>query len=319
MLSRRYLRIKVLQSIYAFIQSNNDRIDVGERQLLTNLNKIFELYIHQISLLLAIVNFAKQRLEESKKKYFPTENDINPNRKFVDNRFITQIGENREFLQKEDSLRISWKSEEELIRRIYSIIRQSNEFIEYMNSPDESYKADKEIIVKIFMNCIAESESLQYYFEEKNINWVVDYPTSIMMLIKTINSFKESDDEFKALPKLFKSEESKDNEDVDFITRLFRKSILNREEFSKMISEKVKNWEIERLAIMDIIILVMAMTEMIEFPSIPIKVTFNEYIDISKNYSTPKSKVFINGMLDKLFVDLKENKRIKKTGRGLIE
>jgi len=319
MLSRRYLRIKVLQSIYAFIQSNNDRIDVGERQLLTNLNKIFELYIHQISLLLAIVNFAKQRLEESKKKYFPTENDINPNRKFVDNRFITQIGENREFLQKEDSLRISWKSEEELIRRIYSIIRQSNEFIEYMNSPDESYKADKEIIVKIFMNCIAESESLQYYFEEKNINWVVDYPTSIMMLIKTINSFKESDDEFKALPKLFKSEESKDNEDVDFIVRLFRKSILNREAFSKLISEKVKNWEIERLAIMDIIILVMAMTEMIEFPSIPIKVTFNEYIDISKNYSTPKSKVFINGMLDKLFVDLKENKRIKKTGRGLIE
>ena len=319
MLSRRYLRIKVLQSIYAFIQSNNDRIDVGERQLLTNLNKIFELYIHQISLLLAIVNFAKQRLEESKKKYFPTENDINPNRKFVDNRFITQIGENREFLQKEDSLRISWKSEEELIRRIYSIIRQSNEFIEYMNSPDESYKADKEIIVKIFMNCIAESESLQYYFEEKNINWVVDYPTSIMMLIKTINSFKESDDEFKALPKLFKSEESKDNEDVDFIIRLFRKSILNREEFSKLISEKVKNWEIERLAIMDIIILVMAMTEMIEFPSIPIKVTFNEYIDISKNYSTPKSKVFINGMLDKLFVDLKENNRITKTGRGLIE
>ena len=319
MLSRRYLRIKVLQSIYAFIQSNNDRIDVGERQLLTNLNKIFELYIHQISLLLAIVNFAKQRLEESKKKYFPTENDINPNRKFVDNRFITQIGENREFLQKEDSLRISWKSEEELIRRIYSIIRQSNEFIEYMNSPDESYKADKEIIVKIFMNCIAESESLQYYFEEKNINWVVDYPTSIMMLIKTINSFKESDDEFKALPKLFKSEESKDNEDVDFIVRLFRKSILNREAFSKLISEKVKNWEIERLAIMDIIILVMAMTEMIEFPSIPIKVTFNEYIDISKNYSTPKSKVFINGMLDKLFVDLKENNRITKTGRGLIE
>jgi len=319
MLSRRYLRIKVLQSIYAFIQSNNDRIDVGERQLLTNLNKIFELYIHQISLLLAIVNFAKQRLEESKKKYFPTENDINPNRKFVDNRFITQIGENREFLKKEDSLRISWKSEEELIRRIYSNIRQSNDFIEYMNSPDESYKADKEIIVKIFMNCIAESESLQYYFEEKNINWVVDYPTSIMMLIKTINSFKESDDEFKALPKLFKSEESKDNEDVDFIVRLFRKSILNREAFSKLISEKVKNWEIERLAIMDIIILVMAMTEMIEFPSIPIKVTFNEYIDISKNYSTPKSKVFINGMLDKLFVDLKENKRIKKTGRGLIE
>ena len=319
MLSRRYLRIKVLQSIYAFIQSNNDRIDVGERQLLTNLNKIFELYIHQISLLLAIVNFAKQRLEESKKKYFPTENDINPNRKFVDNRFITQIGENREFQKKEDSLKISWKSEEELIRRIYSNIRQSNDFIEYMNSPDESYKADKEIIVKIFMNCIAESESLQYYFEEKNINWVVDYPTSIMMLIKTINSFKESDDEFKALPKLFKSEESKDNEDVDFIVRLFRKSILNREAFSKLISEKVKNWEIERLAIMDIIILVMAMTEMIEFPSIPIKVTFNEYIDISKNYSTPKSKVFINGMLDKLFVDLKENKRIKKTGRGLIE
>ncbi len=319
MLSRRYLRIKVLQSIYAFIQSNNDRIDVGERQLLTNLNKIFELYIHQISLLLAIVNFAKQRLEESKKKYFPTENDINPNRKFVDNRFITQIGENREFQKKEDSLKISWKSEEELIRRIYSNIRQSNDFIEYMNSPDESYKADKEIIVKIFMNCIAESESLQYYFEEKNINWVVDYPTSIMMLIKTINSFKESDDEFKALPKLFKSEESKDNEDVDFIIRLFRKSILNREEFSKLISEKVKNWEIERLAIMDIIILVMAMTEMIEFPSIPIKVTFNEYIDISKNYSTPKSKVFINGMLDKLFVDLKENNRITKTGRGLIE
>ncbi|MBI9037782.1 MAG: transcription antitermination factor NusB [Bacteroidales bacterium] len=319
MLSRRYLRIKVLQSIYAFFQSNNDRIDVGERQLLTNLNKIFELYIHQISLLLAIVNFAKQRQEESKKKYFPTENDINPNRKFVDNRFIAQIAANREFLKKEDALRISWKNEEELIRRIYGIIRQSNDFVEYMNSSDESYKADKEIIVKIFMNYIADSESLQYYFEEKNINWVVDYPTSIMMLIKTINSFKESDDEFKALPKLFKSEESKDNEDVDFIIRLFRKSILNREKFSKMISEKVKNWEIERLAIMDIIILVMAMTEMIEFPSIPIKVTFNEYIDISKNYSTPKSKVFINGMLDKLYVELKEKNKIKKTGRGLIE
>lgn len=319
MLSRRYLRIKVLQAIYAFFQSNSDRIDVGERQLLNNLNKIFELYIHQLSLLLAIVDFARQSIEKGMKKFLPTESDINPNRKFVDNRFIAQIEENREFLKREDSLKISWKSEEELIRRIYNIIRQSNEFIEYMNSTDYSYKADKEIIVKIFKNYIAESESLQYYFEEKNINWVIDYPTSIIMLIKTINSFKESDDEFKTLPKLYKSEENRDNEDIDFVIRLFRKTILNRDEFSKMISEKVKNWEIERLAIMDIIILVMAMTEMIEFPSIPIKVTFNEYIDISKNYSTPKSKVFINGMLDKLVVDLKEKNRIKKTGRGLIE
>ncbi len=319
MLSRRFLRIKVLQAIYAFFQSNNDRIDVGERQLLSNLNKIFDLYIYQISLLLAIVNFAKQRMEEGKKKYFPTENDINPNRKFVDNRFVAQIEENREFLRKEDSLKINWKGEEELIRRIYNIIRQSEEYIEYMDSTDDSYKADKEIIVKIFRNYIAESESLQYYFEEKNINWVVDYPSSIMMFIKTINSFKESDDEFKELPKLYKSEENQDNEDINFVIRLFRKSILNREEFSKMISEKVKNWEIERLAIMDIIILVMAMTEMIEFPSIPVKVTFNEYIDISKNYSTPKSRVFINGMLDKLYAELKAKKLINKTGRGLIE
>jgi len=264
MLSRRYLRIKVLQAIYAFVQSNSDRIDVGERQLLNSLNKIFELYIHQLSLLLAIVNFARQSIEKGKKKHLPTENDINPNRKFVDNRFIAQIEENREFLKKEDSLKISWRDEEELIRRVYNIIRQSKEFIEYMNSTDDSYEADKEIIVKIFKNYIAESDSLQYYFEEKNINWVVDYPTSIMMIIKTIKSFKESDDEFKALPTLYKSKENHDNEDIDFVIRLFRNTIVHRDEFSKMISEKVKNWEIERLAIMDIIILVKAMTEIIE-------------------------------------------------------
>ena len=316
MLSRRHLRIKALQSLYAFMQSHNDRLDYGEKELLRSLDKLYEIYIYQLSLLVEIVDYAKKRIEENSRKFYPTEEDKNPNTRFVDNRFIRQLADNKSYKTYVDKYKISWADEEEMIRKLYIRIRETKYYKEYMSSPDCSYTDDKEVIIKIVKKVISESDSLHYYFEEKNIYWADDFYTANYLVIKTIKGFEENQSELTPLPSLFKND---NNEDKEFLINLFRKVILRSDEYFKMIEGKVKNWESDRLAVMDILLLKMALAELLEFPSIPIKVTLNEYIELSKMFSTPKSKVFVNGILDKMISELKRNNEIKKTGRGLLE
>lgn len=320
MLSRRHLRIKALQALYAFIQSDDDRIEIGEKNLLKSLNKLYELYIHQLSFLIEIVEFAKKRAEENKLKFFPTEDDLNPNTRFTDNPLINQLANNRDLERYVNAYKINWSSEEEMIRKALVKIRESRDFQAYMSNPNNTYQDDKDIFIRIVKKQISSFELLQFFYEERNIYWSDDFHTANLLVIKTIKAFKESWDEFHKLPELFTSDNAVESEeDKKFLANLYRKVIIRSEEYDDLIQQKVKNWEMDRIAVIDILLIKMALVELIEFPSIPVKVSLNEYIELAKLYSTPKSKMFVNGVLDKLIVDLKSQKKIVKKGRGLLE
>lgn len=320
MLTRRHLRTRALLALYTFFQSDTDRIDVVEKQMMQNIDKLYDLFIYQLSFIAEVVNFAEIRSEESKTKFFPTPNDINPNTKFINNRFVKQLESNSDFRKNFDRLKINWSAEQEMVRKMYQIFIESDTYSEFMESPKDSYENDKEIIVLFVKKFLLDFNSLKFYFEEKSIYWVDDYYTVIQFIVKFINSWKESYDDFKPLPELFKDDSmSKADEDKQFLKDLLRKTIINSKKYEQLITEKAKNWELDRIASMDILIIKMALVEILEFPSIPPKVTLNEYIDLAKMFSSPKSNIFVNGILDKLILDLKNQNMIKKAGRGLME
>ena len=320
MLSRRHLRIKVLLALYAFFQSQTESIAAGEKELFKSINKLYEIFIYQLSLLIEIVEYAHKRLEENKLKFFPTEEDLNPNTRFTENKVIKLLDANKDFRKHYDLYKINWVDEEEMIRKLWVEVRESQDFKDYMASETNTFNDDREILIRIVKKQITASEILHFYYEEKNIHWSDDFFTANMLVIKTLKALKPTWGESHPLPELFKETVDDDaNEDREFVKDLFRQTVVHSDEYEALIAEKVKNWEMDRIAVMDILLIKMALAELIEFPSIPIKVTLNEYIELAKMYSTPKSKVFVNGILDKLIIDLKNSKKIKKTGRGLLE
>jgi len=309
-----------MQAIYAFQQEGPESINAGEKQLIVSLDKLYELYIYQLSLIIEISDFARRRIEENRLKQLPTPEDLNPNLRFVQNRFIHQLVNNRDYIKRNGAFRINWVDEEEMIRKFYNLMREDEAYISYMNKPEVKYADEKHVVEMSILRLFSESDHLRSYFDERNIYWTEDFDTAIMMVDKTIKGFKESADEYTSLPTLLKDENNiEGSEDMQFVKRLYRKTLINSIELNSVISERASNWDLERIAVMDTILIKMAITELIEFPSIPVKVTLNEYIELSKEYSSPKSKIFINGVLDKLIVDYKEKGIIKKTGRGLME
>ncbi|MCD6090564.1 MAG: transcription antitermination protein NusB [Bacteroidales bacterium] len=320
MLSRRHIRIKVLQALYAYNQTDSKNLITGEKQLLKHFEKVYDLFIYQLSLLVEIRAFAEERMDEAKKKYYPTKEELNPVEKFIRNPFLMQLAENKELEKKTDALHINWKFEKELVRKLYNQIRETETYNNYLTDTESSYKADKLVIEKLFDEVIIPNETLHYYFEEINLNWTDDYFLVAQLVLMTISSYKGSWSENRALPTLFKDELDVDGgQDLIFARELFKKTIYFSDEFLEIIKPKIVNWEIDRVALMDLLILKMALVELTEMDSIPVKVTMNEYIEISKYFSTPKSKIFINGILDNLILELKSSGRIKKAGRGLIE
>jgi N utilization substance protein B len=320
MLSRRFLRIKVLQALYAYLQDGPDSLNAGEKQLLVSLDKLYELYIHQFSFILEVVEFASRRIEEGKLKYLPTPEDLNPNTRFINNRFIAQLNNNRDLKKKIDSYRINWADETEMIRKCYNLIRELPDYVSYMGKKETEYSDDKQIIEDVFLKLIAEMELLRSYFEEKNLYWSDDFDISLIMIMKTIKGFRESMDEFTPLPDLLKDQHDKGgSDDLKFVKELYRKVIIRDKELNPVIAAHADNWEYDRIALMDTILIKMALTELMDFPFIPVKVTMNEYIELSKSFSTPKSKVFVNGILDKIVAEFRDKGKIKKTGRGLLE
>jgi N utilization substance protein B len=320
MLSRRHIRIKVLQGLYAYFQLNNQNSVQSEKQLLKHFDKVYDLYVYQMSLLVEIRAFAEERMQEAKKKYFPTQEELNPVEKFIQNPVLLQLAENKDLEQKADNLHVNWKIEKELIRKLFNEIKATETYTSYLNSGENSYKESKFVLVKLFEEVLAPSEALHFYFEEKDLNWTDDFFLVVQLVMMTLSSYKASWSADKLLPTLFKDERDENGgQDLIFARQLFKKTIQNDANFQELIKPKILNWEIDRVALMDMLILKMALVELIEMPSIPIKVTMNEYIEISKYFSTPKSKIFINGILDKLIIELKESGKIKKTGRGLME
>jgi N utilization substance protein B len=309
-----------MQAIYAFQQEGPESISAGEKQLIVSLDKLYELYIYQLSLIIELSDFARRRIEENRLKQLPTLQDIDPNLRFVQNRFISQLENNRDYLKRNAAYKINWVDDEEMIRKFYNLMREDEAYILYMNKDKVSYLDDKQVVVMVLLRLFSESDHLRSLFDEKSIYWTEDFDTAIMMVDKTIKGFKENADQYTSLPTLLKDENhTEGSEDMQFVKHLYRKTLINSSELNTVISERASNWDLERIAIMDTILIKMAITELIEFPSIPIKVTLNEYIELSKEYSSPKSKVFINGLLDKLITEYKEKGIISKSGRGLME
>ncbi len=313
MISRRILRIKILQIIYAYYKSPGSQINKSEKELFFSIQKTYDLYHYLLLLIVNIADYALSRIEIAKSKKIPSYEDLHPNTKFIDNKIINQIRDNNQLNEYLKNNKLSWVNYPELIRNLYNRIKNASHYEEYMNEQKKTYEEDKKFVIKIFTSDIAYFENLYQSLEEQSIYWNDEVEFIISIIIKTIKGFSENKGANAELLPLYKNEE-----DIDYVKNLFRKTILNKEEYRALIEKYAQNWEVERIAFLDILILQMAIAEVTEFASIPVKVTFNEYLEIAKYYSTNKSSVFINGLLDKIITHLKETNKIKKSGRGLI-
>ena len=313
MISRRQLRIKALQSLYAYYKTGREDMGRSEKELHFNIEKAYELYHYLFLLVIDVILYAESRIELARNKRIPTPEDLNPITRFIDNRLIDQLRNNEQFLRYVDQHKLNWANYPELIKEVYSKLVESEEYIAYMSAEEGSYAEDKKIISYIYTHVVFPSEMLSSILEEQSIFWNDDLEFITSMIIKTIKKFKGEDDSGKPLMVLYKNEE-----DRDYVVKLYRQTIIHREEYLEYIKHHTRNWDLERIAFMDILIMQMAIAELIGFPSIPTKVSLNEYLEISKFYSTSKSSIFINGVLDKVVYQLKEEKKIVKMGRGLI-
>jgi N utilization substance protein B len=285
----------------------------SEKELHFNIEKAYTLYHYLLLLVIDVVLYAESRIELARNKRIPTQEDLDPNTRFIDNRLIEQLRNNVNLLSYVEKNKLNWANYPELIREIYGKLINSEEYHQYMSSSINGYAEDKRLVAFMYTHVIFPDELLDSILEEQSIYWNDDLEFITSMIVKTIKKFKEVDGPDKPLMQLYKNQE-----DRDYVIRLFRQTILHREEYVAYIKENTRNWDLERIAFMDILIMQMAIAELVGFPSIPTKVTLNEYLEISKFYSTSKSNVFINGVLDKVVMQMKEEGKIVKTGRGLI-
>lgn len=313
MISRRQLRIKALQTLYAYYKTGREDMGRSEKELHFNIGKTYELYHYLLLLILDVNLYAESRIEIARNKRIPTHEDLHPNTRFLENHLVRQFRNNQQLLRYVEQQKLNWANYPELIREIYGRILESDEYQTYMMAEQNGYADDKKLITQVYTRIIFSSELLSSILEEQSIYWNDDLEFIISMIVKTIRKFREEDGADKPLLELYKN-----REDRDYVVQLFRQSILHRDAYVDYIRQNTRNWDLERIAFMDILIMQMAIAELVAFPTIPTKVTLNEYLEIAKFYSTSKSNIFINGVLDKVVVQLKAEKKIKKMGRGLI-
>ncbi len=307
MINRALLRIKVIQILYSYYKGDVKSLPLIEKEFFYSLEKTYDLYFHLLQLSIEITRYADSLIETRRNKLRPTENDLNPNTRFIDNHFIKQLSENESMSEHLSETKLSWVNYPELIKNLYNKIIESDFYTEYMESEINDYDSDKEIWRKIYKRIILWDEDLDEAIEEQSIFWTDDVETIISFVIKTIKKFDQETGSLQELLPMFR-----DDEDREFGKKLLRATIQNEKEYQSIIDEYTKNWELERIAFMDILIMQTAIAELCAFPTIPVNVTLNEYIEISKKYSTEKSGTFINGVLDKIFAQLKsENKFLK--------
>lgn len=315
MLNRRHLRIKVLQALYALQLSQPKDTKAFEKALLQSVDKVYELYISLLSLLIEVADYSATDAEERANKHLPTETDLSASNKLQQNKFIETLRRNTVYIAAVKNYKVSWDFDPEISKTIFSILKKSPEYTGYLQAADQSIQSDKDIIKFIFKKIILKSPGVEQVFEEKYINWPVDKDVLQALIAKTFKNFISEKPEENKLAELCPNWD----EDEPFIIDLFNKCVIFKSEFQLLITQKTKNWEADRIALMDTLLMRMAIVELVHFPSIPVKVTMNEYIEISKEYSTPKSNSFINGILDKIYADLKAKGKIQKFGRGLLE
>jgi len=315
MLTRRHIRLKVMQIIYALRISDFEYTKETEKKLLESIDSAYDLYLILISLLIEISKKAQEKHLISQEKLLSDQNNIYDNKKFIKNQFLNLL--KSDYLLKEEIKKRNlnlWDLDYKYVDLIYENLTKNELFSKYINSEEISYKNDKNFIAKFYKNIIVANDKLYSYLEDRNINWIDDFPLINTIILKLINKSKEVNSKTYFLPKLYK-----DKLDKIFAKDLLKKTIKGYSNYNNEISKKIKNWDADRIARLDYVMLNMAICELIEFKTIPIKVTLNEYIEISKEYSTPKSNVFINGILDGIAKDFLKSGKIIKEGRGLHE
>jgi N utilization substance protein B len=284
----------------------------SEKTLLASIDKTYDLYFQMLSLVVELAHYAEQRQQAAMQKKLPTYEDLNPNRKFVENSVIRLIADSDSVNDYLAARKLNWSKYPELIKMLYNQLEETPYFKKYMSSQERSFREDLALITEFYTKELEECEMLEEALDEQSILWNDDLGFALVMVTRTLSNMRPSHKEVKVLPK-FKSDE-----DLDYATSLFENAAVNFDEHLEAIEQYTRNWDVERIAYMDNIIMVIALAELISCPSIPVKVTLDEYIEIAKFYSTQSSSTFINGVLDKMVTSLTEAGKINKSGRGLI-
>ncbi|HLW62049.1 MAG TPA: transcription antitermination factor NusB [Flavobacterium sp.] len=314
MVNRRHIRSKVLQTVYAMAQNKSDQLDVYERYLINSIENIRELYLVMLSSLTELQRVEKEFIEASSKKHLATTEELNPNTKFADNVVLNALNQSESLNRWMEEFHINhFNVNDHYIKNLLKEIKESESYQKYMSNDVNDFQEDKNFVIHLFTDFIAPNEKIYEFLEDNKMSWIDDIPVVNTAILKQLENLK-SEKEHLRVNRVFK-----DEEDKEFARQLFRKTTLNADVFVKEYEDKTRNWELDRLAEIDGIILNMAVCELQKFPSIPVKVTINEYLELAKDYSTPKSSIFINGILDALVKEYKKENKLNKIGRGLIE
>ena len=313
MLTRRHIRVKVLQSIYAFNQSKNPDIEKQEKFLFYSIDQMLDLYLLMLQLLVAMRDEAESYLLKSQKKHLATTNEKNPSRAFIDNKLLQLISENSSLSEAIKNKKLNyWDQDDEYVRILLKSLREKEWYDEYLAKGESSFNEDRDFVALLYKEVIAPNDKLYEYLEDKRLTWIDDFPIVNTALVKMISKLSVKNVRDILIPNLYKN-----SEDREYALQLLRKVLLNEEKLASEIEGKTPNWDKERIAEIDMIILKMGISEFLFFPSIPVRASINEYLEIAKEYSTPKSSIFINGILDKLVKDFEKANKLNKIGRGL--
>ena len=307
MINRVLIRLKIVQIVYAYYQNGCKNLDTAEKELFFSLSKAYDLYNYLLLLMVEVTKQANKRLNAAKNKLVPTKEELFPNTKFVENLFIAQLEVNKQLLEFSNNQKKTWENEADFVKTLCDKILESDIYKEYMASETSSYEEDRELWRKLYKNIIFNNIELDQVLEDQSLYWNDDKEIVDTFVLKTIKRFDEKNGAKQELLPEFK-----DEEDQDFARRLFRRTILNADYYRHLISENTKNWDLDRVAFMDVVIMQIALAEILSFPNIPVSVSLNEYVEIAKLYSTPKSGGFINGTLDGIVNSLKKENKLTK-------
>ena len=311
MISRRLIRIKALQILYAYSKKGDVSSMNAEKELFHSIEKYYDLYLMLLAFPRELTEIERKKIIQRRNKRFPSPEDLNPNLNFQDNLFIEYLSNFEELNELLEQRKLNWKAYPDFLKQMYADFIKSDVYAAMMKAQGGDFKEDKELALRFYTDFLVENENFQEFLEEESIYWNDDFSFAMIMAVKTMDRIQPNN-KVKLLP-MFKNDD-----DRDFAKTLLRKAIINQEEYLKIIERHTRNWDPDRIAQTDRLILQLAIAEATEFPTIPVKVTLNEYIEVSKYYSTEKSKTFINGLLDQMIKSLTKEGKIKKTGRGLV-
>jgi transcription antitermination protein NusB len=313
MISRRLLRVKALMALYAFNRREDGNLAQAETELMFSIGKSYDLYHYLLLLVLEIADIAGEKIDLALQKRMPSHEDLNPKKRFIDNQVIAQLRKNVGLNKYIASKKLSWVNNSHIPRLLYNKMIVWEVYEEYMKAESNNYLSDKKFITRLVTELFSNSDDLQSNLEEQSIYWNDDMEYISSMVEKTLKKFKTDSGENAELMPLFKNVE-----DEEFVKILFRKAVQHSVKCSELIDKNTTNWEVERIALMDILVMQLAITEILEFPEIPVKVTLNEYIEIAKYYCTSKSSTFVNGILDNIVKEIRDEGLFNKFGRGLV-